>query len=70
MARPPHSSHWGCEDPATAAGTDDEKRRAFDRVFRLLRHRIRLFLDLPLATLDRGAIKRELVKIGNAPLME
>jgi len=64
----PISAHWGCEDPAAA--TDDEQRQAFDRVFRLLRQRVHRLLDLPLTTLDRAAIQRELMEIGKTGLVE
>ncbi len=60
----PISAHWGFEDPAAVEGTDDEKRRAFDKVFRLMMNRVRLFVNLPLGTLDRTAIKQELLNIG------
>ncbi|MDR2876152.1 MAG: arsenate reductase ArsC [Methylobacillus sp.] len=60
----PMSAHWGFEDPAAAQGTDEEKRRAFDKVFRLMLTRVRLFVDLPLSILDRAATKRELTDIG------
>ncbi|MDR2154124.1 MAG: arsenate reductase ArsC [Burkholderiaceae bacterium] len=62
----PVAAHWGFEDPASAEGTDAEKRRAFDQVFRLMMNRVRLFVNLPLAALDQTAIKRELANIGNA----
>lgn len=58
----PVSAHWGCEDPAAAI--DAEQRQAFDRVFQLLLQRARRLLALPLATLDRATLKRELVEIG------
>ena len=58
----PISAHWGCEDPAAA--TDAEQRQAFDRVFRLLQQRVRRLLALPLTTLDRAALQRELMDIG------
>jgi hypothetical protein len=28
----PERIHWGCDDPAAAAGTTEERQRAFDRV--------------------------------------
>lgn len=33
--------HWSYDDPAAAEGSDDERARAFDRVFRQLSERIR-----------------------------
>ena len=60
----PLSAHWGFADPAAAEGSDEEKRRAFDTVFKQITARVRLFANLPLAALDRGAIKHALDTIG------
>lgn len=60
----PVSAHWGFEDPAAVHGSDDEKRRAFDRIFRQIMNRVRLFVNLPLETLSQQAIKHELSNIG------
>ncbi|MDR1995045.1 arsenate reductase ArsC [Azonexus sp.] len=60
----PISAHWGFADPAAVEGGDDDKRRAFDQTFRHLMNRVRLFVNLPLKTLDQAAIKRELADIG------
>jgi len=38
--------HWGYEDPAAVEGTDDERLRAFRRVFTQLSERIRTFVVL------------------------
>lgn len=59
-------SHWGVEDPAHATGTDSEIDAAFLAAYRILRHRIEIFLALPLAELhnDRTRLKRELDRIG------
>jgi arsenate reductase (thioredoxin) len=60
----PISAHWGVEDPAAVAGTDEDKRRAFFRAFNVLQNRIQLFLNLPLMKLDRVALKQRLDEIG------
>ena len=60
----PMTAHWGFEDPAAVEGTDDDKRRAFVKIFRQIRGRVSTFIALPLAVLDRQAIKRELDAIG------
>jgi arsenate reductase (thioredoxin) len=60
----PVRAHWGIEDPAAAAGTDEEKRRAFSKVFAEMNRRISSFINLPLAKLDAIAIKQELDRIG------
>lgn len=66
----PISAHWGFEDPAAVEGTDDEKRRAFDIVFKQIMGRVRLFVNLPLKMLDQQAIKHELISIGKTDLTE
>jgi arsenate reductase len=66
----PVSAHWGFADPAAVAGTDEQKRRAFETTFRQIMSRIRLFVNLPLQMVDHGAIKRELVNIGKTDLAQ
>ena len=61
----PVTAHWGFEDPAAVAGTDQEKRHAFEKIFRQIMNRVQLFVNLPLTVLDNTAIKREMDSIGN-----
>jgi arsenate reductase (thioredoxin) len=60
----PISAHWGIPDPAAVEGSDADKARAFRDAFFMLDRRISLFLCLPLASLDKLALKRELDDIG------
>jgi arsenate reductase len=60
----PMTAHWGVPDPAALVGTPEQVQRAFRDAFFMLDRRISLFLSLPLASLDRLAIKREVDKIG------
>ena len=60
----PMSAHWGMPDPAAMAGTEAERRLAFADAFRVLSRRISLLVNLPLASVDRLAIRRELETIG------
>jgi arsenate reductase len=62
----PITAHWGVPDPAAVHGTPAEIERAFHDAFVMLDRRIRLFLALPIASLDPPALKRELDKIGRA----
>jgi arsenate reductase len=62
----PVSAHWGIEDPAAATGTELERRAAFSQAFRLLKNRISVFAALPLAKLDRVALKHHLDEIGRS----
>jgi len=60
----PMTAHWGIPDPAAVTGTPDEVQRAFREAFVSLDRRIGLFLSLPMASLDRLAIQREIDRIG------
>jgi arsenate reductase len=60
----PMTAHWGVPDPAAVRGSQAEIERAFRDAFLILDRRISLFLSLPLKTLDRLALKRELDNIG------
>jgi arsenate reductase len=60
----PMTAHWGVADPAAVRGTAEEIKRACRDAFVTLERRIGLFLCLPLASIDRLAIKREIDKIG------
>lgn len=60
----PMTAHWGIADPAAVEGTRDEIERAYREAFMLLDRRIGLFLSLPLSSLDRLAIKKEIDRIG------
>jgi arsenate reductase len=61
----PMTAHWGVSDPAAVQGTPEQIARAFRDAFFTLDRRIGLFLCLPLAALDRLAIKEEIDKIGH-----
>ena len=61
----PTSAHWGFEDPAAVEGTDEQKRDSFKQIFNQIYNRIRVFAALPLASLDKMAIKHEMDKIGS-----
>ena len=60
----PMTAHWGIPDPAAVTGSPDEIDRAFRDAFMALDRRIGLFLCLPIARLDKLAIKREIDRIG------
>jgi arsenate reductase len=60
----PVTAHWGVPDPAAVRGSAEEIKRAYRDAFVTLERRIDLFLALPLATIDKLAIKREIDKIG------
>lgn len=60
----PMTAHWGVPDPAATQGTAEQVERAFRDAFFILDRRIGLFLSLPITSLDRLALKREVDKIG------
>jgi arsenate reductase len=60
----PMTAHWGVADPAVVRGTPEEIKRAYRDAFVTLERRIGLFLCLPLATISKLAIKKEIDKIG------
>lgn len=61
----PVTAHWGIPDPA---GVVDDGRGvqmlAFRDALRVLEQRIKLFLALPIASLDHMALKRQVKAIG------
>src|SRR5436190_11795016 len=59
----PMTAHWGVSDPAAVKGTPQEIDRAFRNAFAILERRISLFLSLPLASIDRLALKKEVDRI-------
>jgi arsenate reductase len=60
----PTTAHWGVPDPAAVQGSPQEVERAYREAFSILERRIELFLSLPLATIDKLALKKEVEKIG------
>ncbi|MGH9493937.1 MAG: arsenate reductase ArsC, partial [Candidatus Sulfotelmatobacter sp.] len=64
----PMTAHWGVPDPAAAKGTSEQIERAFREAFFLLDRRISLFLNLPLSTIDRLSLKKEVEAIGRHEL--
>jgi arsenate reductase len=60
----PMTAHWGVPDPAAVKGSTQEVERAFREAFTILDRRISLFLSLPLASIDKLALKKEIDRIG------
>ncbi|HYK51375.1 MAG TPA: arsenate reductase ArsC, partial [Terriglobales bacterium] len=61
----PMTAHWGVPDPASVQGTKEQVEKAFRDAFFMLDRRISLFLCLPVTSLGRLAIKKEIDKIGH-----
>ena len=60
----PMTAHWGVADPSAFEGTDEEKAKVFWDTAVILKRRIELMLALPLGSLNRLAIQREIKDIG------
>jgi arsenate reductase (thioredoxin) len=63
----PMTAHWGIADPAAAEGSDTDKAQAFRKAFKELETRIKLFLAVPIASLDQMTLKEKLRAIGREP---
>jgi arsenate reductase (thioredoxin) len=61
----PMTAHWGVPDPSAFQGGDDEKAKVFWDAAVTLKRRLELMLALPLASLDRLAIQRQIEDIGS-----
>lgn len=62
----PITAHWGVDDPAAVNSTEAETWLAFSQSFRVLETRIKLFANLPIATLTRSNLQAWASAIGNA----
>ncbi|MGH0035636.1 MAG: arsenate reductase ArsC [Myxococcota bacterium] len=63
----PLTAHWGVEDPAAFLGDPEATRRFFRRIYLELEQRIKIFVSLPLESLDRMSLQDRLEKIGKDP---
>ncbi len=61
----PMTAHWGVPDPAALQGTEVQKAKAFWDTAVILKRRLELMLALPLRSLDKLAIQREITDIGS-----
>lgn len=62
----PMTAHWGVEDPAAFVGPEEQALRRFRAVYGQLENRIKLFVQLPQASLDGMSLQRRLDDIGLA----
>ena len=61
----PMTAHWGVSDPAQVTGNDAIQMSAFGDALRQIRRRLEIFIELPIAKLDRLALQHEVDKIGH-----
>lgn len=60
----PLKAHWGLPDPADVTGSEAEVDAAFAETWRLLEMRVRAFLALDRASIDKTALQAALADIG------
>ncbi|HEY7245236.1 MAG TPA: arsenate reductase ArsC [Xanthobacteraceae bacterium] len=60
----PMTAHWCLPDPAVATGNEAEIRLAFADSYRMLNNRISIFTSLPLHSLDKLSLQKQLDSIG------
>ncbi len=61
----PMTAHWGVPDPAAVEGKPEEVSLAFRSAFFMLDRRISIFMCLPLSSIDKLAIQKEIDRIGH-----
>lgn len=59
----PITAHWGMPDPASVEGDDESRRKAFHEVAVMMKRRIDIMQSLPLESLDRLAIQKNVREI-------
>jgi arsenate reductase len=64
----PMTAHWGVADPAAVEGPETQVWLAFRQAFRELENRIKIFVSLPVRSLDRLRLQERLDAIGRAKL--
>lgn len=64
----PMSAHWGVEDPAAFVGSEERTLASFRRVYGYLESWIKIFVSLPIRSLDKLALQQRLDEIGRAKL--
>ncbi|MDJ0947628.1 MAG: arsenate reductase ArsC [Alphaproteobacteria bacterium] len=60
----PMTAHWGIPDPAAFQGSEAETHLQFAEAFRMLQNRIDVFVNLPIASLDKLGLQERLEQIG------
>lgn len=64
----PMTAHWGFPDPALFKGSEAETRAHFAEVFRQINRRLEIFVNLPIASLDRLSLQKRLDEMGQPDL--
>lgn len=64
----PMTAHWGMPDPAAVDGSEEEIARSFRNARAELDRRVKLLVNLPLASLDRLSREQQVRAIGRDEL--
>jgi arsenate reductase len=62
----PMTAHWGVPDPAAVEGDNTMKWLAFREAFKALESRIKIFVSLPIKSLDKLKLQERLDAIGRS----
>jgi hypothetical protein len=60
------TAHWSSPDPILAEGAEWERKQASARIMSELERRLRIFINLPLESLDRLSLKTKVDEIGRS----
>ena len=60
----PMSAHWGFRDPAAFEGSPAETAAVFAEVYGQIERRLDIFVNLPMASLDKLTLQKRLDEIG------
>lgn len=60
----PMSAHWGIEDPDQPELDIEVQRRLFEKAYRELDNRLKIFINLPIDTIDKLSLQKKLDEIG------
>ncbi len=63
----PITAHWGVEDPASFVGSPEKTYQVFRKIYGFIDNRIKIFVSLPMASLDRMSLQKRLDEIGKEP---
>jgi protein-tyrosine-phosphatase len=54
----PATAHWGYADPSGTVGTEEEKLEAFKQTLYQIKHRLDIFVSLPVSSLSKIALEK------------
>lgn len=66
MGTRPVTSAWPLPDPAKFSGSAAERATMINALYAMIRRRLEIFINLPIASLDEMALKKRLDELGDA----